>query len=163
MAALGVLVERGRDVGPGYALRSGVVDGQYRSGLGSDLAYTPFDERGDVIADLVDPVVQLDAVESYRRQTEGGSGFPGVLNGFEPEAGVGAVARIREGLLQRPGIDVAAVGVRGGCHHLAMPISREYARTLFADLTQNVTVPLDPDELLHMPGLRQHGHVFSAT
>ncbi|MGW3498316.1 hypothetical protein [Streptomyces sp. NPDC001020] len=41
-----------------------------------------------------------------------------------------------------------------------MPISREYARSLFADLTQNAMVPLDPDELLHMPGLRQHGHVF---
>ncbi|MEW1552220.1 endonuclease domain-containing protein [Streptomyces tsukubensis] len=41
-----------------------------------------------------------------------------------------------------------------------MPISREYARSLFADLTQNAAVPLDPDELLHMPGLRQHGHVF---
>ncbi|MFF0386939.1 endonuclease domain-containing protein [Streptomyces sp. NPDC004286] len=41
-----------------------------------------------------------------------------------------------------------------------MPISREYARSLFADLTQNATVSLDPDELLHMPGLRRHGHVF---
>ncbi|MEU9471238.1 endonuclease VII domain-containing protein [Streptomyces avermitilis] len=41
-----------------------------------------------------------------------------------------------------------------------MPISREYARSLFADLTQSATVPLDPDELLHMPGLAQHGHVF---
>ncbi|MET7458218.1 hypothetical protein ABZT03_41595 [Streptomyces sp. NPDC005574] len=41
-----------------------------------------------------------------------------------------------------------------------MPISREYARSLFADLTQNAMVPLDPDELLHMPGLAQHGHVF---
>ncbi|MCG8971570.1 endonuclease VII [Streptomyces sp. CL12-4] len=41
-----------------------------------------------------------------------------------------------------------------------MPISREYARSLFADLTQSAAVPLDPDELLHMPGLRQHGHVF---
>jgi hypothetical protein len=41
-----------------------------------------------------------------------------------------------------------------------MPISREYARSLFADLTQSATVPLDPDELLHMPDLRQHGHVF---
>ncbi|MDL5206643.1 endonuclease VII domain-containing protein [Streptomyces sp. ALI-76-A] len=41
-----------------------------------------------------------------------------------------------------------------------MPISREYARSLFADLTQNAPVPLDPDELLHMPRLRQHGHVF---
>jgi Recombination endonuclease VII len=41
-----------------------------------------------------------------------------------------------------------------------MPISREYARSLFADLTQNAMVPLDPDELLHIPGLRQHGHVF---
>jgi hypothetical protein len=41
-----------------------------------------------------------------------------------------------------------------------MPISWEYARSLCADLTQSATVPLDPDELLHMPGLRQHGHVF---
>ncbi|MER6394079.1 endonuclease domain-containing protein [Streptomyces sp. NPDC001523] len=41
-----------------------------------------------------------------------------------------------------------------------MPISREYARSLFVDLTQNAQVPLDPDELIHMPGLRQHGHVF---
>lgn len=41
-----------------------------------------------------------------------------------------------------------------------MPISREYAHSLFADLTQSATVPLDPAELLHMPGLRQHGHVF---
>ncbi|MGW0761081.1 hypothetical protein ACWD1Y_32170 [Streptomyces sp. NPDC002814] len=41
-----------------------------------------------------------------------------------------------------------------------MPISREYARSLFTDLTRSATVPLDPDELLHMPGLRQHGHVF---
>ncbi|MGW1364499.1 endonuclease domain-containing protein [Streptomyces chartreusis] len=41
-----------------------------------------------------------------------------------------------------------------------MPISREYARSLFVDLTQSATVPLDPDELLHMPGLRQHGQVF---
>ncbi|MER5618688.1 endonuclease domain-containing protein [Streptomyces sp. NPDC002215] len=41
-----------------------------------------------------------------------------------------------------------------------MPISREYARSLFADLTQSAMVPLDPDELLHMPGLAQHGHVF---
>ncbi|MFC9627563.1 hypothetical protein ACFTXM_49095 [Streptomyces sp. NPDC056930] len=41
-----------------------------------------------------------------------------------------------------------------------MPISREYARSLFADPTQSAPVPLDPDELLHMPGLRQHGHVF---
>ncbi|WP_406472582.1 endonuclease domain-containing protein [Streptomyces platensis] len=41
-----------------------------------------------------------------------------------------------------------------------MPIRREYARSLFADLTQNAPVPLDPDELLHMPGLRQLGHVF---
>ncbi|WP_234335401.1 MULTISPECIES: hypothetical protein [Streptomyces] len=40
-----------------------------------------------------------------------------------------------------------------------MPISREYARSLFADLTQSATVPLDPGELL-MPGLRLHGHVF---
>ncbi len=35
-----------------------------------------------------------------------------------------------------------------------MPISRGYARSPFADLTQSATVPLDPDELLHMPGLR---------
>src|SRR3954453_20300409 len=41
-----------------------------------------------------------------------------------------------------------------------MPISREYARSLFADLTHNAMVPLDPDELLYMPGLAQHGHVF---
>ncbi|MGC5041102.1 endonuclease domain-containing protein [Streptomyces sp. DT73] len=41
-----------------------------------------------------------------------------------------------------------------------MPISREYARSIFADLTQSAMVPLDPDELIHMPGLRQHGHVF---
>ncbi|WUW19292.1 endonuclease VII domain-containing protein [Streptomyces sp. NBC_01463] len=41
-----------------------------------------------------------------------------------------------------------------------MPISREYARSLFADLTQSAMVPLDPDELIHMPGLAQHGHVF---
>ncbi|MFC9249622.1 endonuclease VII domain-containing protein [Streptomyces sp. NPDC057136] len=41
-----------------------------------------------------------------------------------------------------------------------MLISREYALSLFADLTQNAMVPLDPDELLHMPGLAQHGHVF---
>lgn len=41
-----------------------------------------------------------------------------------------------------------------------MPISREYARSLFADLTQSATVPLDPDELVHMPDLRLHGHVF---
>ncbi|MFI2241233.1 endonuclease domain-containing protein [Streptomyces chrestomyceticus] len=41
-----------------------------------------------------------------------------------------------------------------------MPISREYARSLFTDLTQSAMVPLDPDELLHMPGLRLHGHVF---
>ncbi|MFE2823471.1 endonuclease VII domain-containing protein [Streptomyces sp. NPDC059271] len=41
-----------------------------------------------------------------------------------------------------------------------MTISREYARSLFAELTQSAMVPLDPDELLHMPGLRQHGHVF---
>ncbi|MGA4846605.1 hypothetical protein ACOBQB_10165 [Streptomyces sp. G5(2025)] len=41
-----------------------------------------------------------------------------------------------------------------------MPISREYARSLFADLVQNATVPLDPDVLLYMPRLRQHGHVF---
>ncbi|MEU8550565.1 hypothetical protein AB0C81_26890 [Streptomyces roseoverticillatus] len=41
-----------------------------------------------------------------------------------------------------------------------MPISREYARSLFADLTQNAMVPMDPDELLHMPDLRQNGHVF---
>ncbi|MER7191268.1 hypothetical protein [Streptomyces flaveolus] len=41
-----------------------------------------------------------------------------------------------------------------------MPISREYAPSPFADLTQGAAVPLDPDELLHMPGLRQHCHVF---
>ncbi|TXR91750.1 hypothetical protein EAO73_35805 [Streptomyces sp. col6] len=41
-----------------------------------------------------------------------------------------------------------------------MPISRELARSLFADLTQNSAVPLAPDELVHMPGLREHGHVF---
>ncbi|MFB8443617.1 endonuclease domain-containing protein [Streptomyces niveus] len=41
-----------------------------------------------------------------------------------------------------------------------MPISREYACSLFADLTQSAMIPLDPDELLHMPGLRRHGHVF---
>lgn len=40
------------------------------------------------------------------------------------------------------------------------PITREYAYSLFADLTQSAVVPLDPDELLHMPGLRWHGHVF---
>lgn len=50
--------------------------------------------------------------------------------------------------------------VSGGCDHPTMPISREYARSLFADLTQSAMVPLDPDELLHMPGLAQHGHVF---
>ncbi|WP_406364399.1 hypothetical protein [Streptomyces sp. NBC_01579] len=33
-------------------------------------------------------------------------------------------------------------------------------RSLFADLTQSAPVPLDPDERIHMPGLRQHGHVF---
>ncbi|MFF0001793.1 hypothetical protein [Streptomyces avermitilis] len=41
-----------------------------------------------------------------------------------------------------------------------MPISREYARALFADLTQNAPVSLNPAELLDMPRLRQHGHVF---
>lgn len=41
-----------------------------------------------------------------------------------------------------------------------MPIGREYARSLFVDLTKSAAVPLDPDELLHMPGLRRHGHVF---
>ncbi|MFF2847515.1 hypothetical protein ACFVT5_14460 [Streptomyces sp. NPDC058001] len=41
-----------------------------------------------------------------------------------------------------------------------MPTSREYARSLFAELTQSATVPLDPDELLHTPDLRVHGHVF---
>ncbi|MGW2492584.1 endonuclease VII [Streptomyces sp. NPDC001606] len=39
-------------------------------------------------------------------------------------------------------------------------VTRERARSLFADLTHSATVPLDPDELLHMPGLRQHGHVL---
>ncbi|EPH45361.1 endonuclease domain-containing protein [Streptomyces aurantiacus] len=39
-------------------------------------------------------------------------------------------------------------------------ISREYARSLFAELTQRSAVPLDPDELLHMPGMGHHGHVF---
>ncbi|MGV9761468.1 hypothetical protein ACWDUC_37490 [Streptomyces tricolor] len=39
-------------------------------------------------------------------------------------------------------------------------VTRERARSLFSDLTHTAAVPLDPDELLHMPGLRQHGHVF---
>lgn len=39
-------------------------------------------------------------------------------------------------------------------------VTRERARSLFADLTQNATVPLDPDVLLYMPRLRQHAHVF---
>lgn len=50
--------------------------------------------------------------------------------------------------------------VSGGCHHPSMPIGREYARSLFVDLPKSAAVPLDPDELLHMPGLRRHGHVF---
>ncbi|GAA2330527.1 hypothetical protein Scani_33780 [Streptomyces caniferus] len=41
-----------------------------------------------------------------------------------------------------------------------MPITREYAHSVFGDLTQNAMVPLHPDDLLHMPGLREHGHVF---
>ncbi|MFE6892007.1 endonuclease domain-containing protein [Streptomyces sp. NPDC057694] len=41
-----------------------------------------------------------------------------------------------------------------------MLIGRERARSLFTDLTQSATVPADPDELLHMPGLAHHGHVF---
>ncbi|MFF4534220.1 endonuclease domain-containing protein [Streptomyces sp. NPDC001407] len=38
-------------------------------------------------------------------------------------------------------------------------ITPDYARTLFADLTQNSAVPLDPDDLFHMGSLRRHGHV----
>ncbi|MCX4657442.1 endonuclease domain-containing protein [Streptomyces microflavus] len=41
-----------------------------------------------------------------------------------------------------------------------MLISREYARTIFADLSQNAMVPLDPDELVRTPGLIRHGHVL---
>ncbi|MEU5415768.1 hypothetical protein [Streptomyces clavifer] len=41
-----------------------------------------------------------------------------------------------------------------------MLISREYARALFADLTQNAMVPLDPDELVHMSGLAQYDYVL---
>lgn len=41
-----------------------------------------------------------------------------------------------------------------------MLISREYARTVFADLTQNAMVPLDPDELLHMRDLAQYDYVL---
>jgi hypothetical protein len=53
-------------------------------------------------------------------------------------------------------------GVVGAyCHHPDMSlISREYARSLFADLTSGTTIPLDPDELVHMPHLRWHGQVF---
>ncbi|MFG3545596.1 MULTISPECIES: endonuclease domain-containing protein [Streptomyces] len=40
-----------------------------------------------------------------------------------------------------------------------MLISREYARTVFADLTQTTMVPLDPDELLR-PDLAQHDYVL---
>ncbi|MDJ0346965.1 endonuclease VII [Streptomyces sp. H10-C2] len=40
-----------------------------------------------------------------------------------------------------------------------MPISAQYARSLFEDLTHSATVPLDPDELIAMPRLRHHGHV----
>lgn len=38
-------------------------------------------------------------------------------------------------------------------------ITPDYARTLFADLTQNSAVPLEPDDLFHMGSLRRHGHV----
>ncbi|WP_328698029.1 hypothetical protein [Streptomyces sp. NBC_00342] len=41
-----------------------------------------------------------------------------------------------------------------------MLISREYARSLFVDLTQNAMVPLDPDELVHMSGLAQYDYVL---
>ncbi|MEE1736397.1 endonuclease domain-containing protein [Streptomyces sp. BE147] len=41
-----------------------------------------------------------------------------------------------------------------------MLISREYARSLFADLTQNAMVPLDPDELVHMPDRAQYDYVL---
>ncbi|MGW1613556.1 hypothetical protein ACWCQZ_29815 [Streptomyces sp. NPDC002285] len=42
-----------------------------------------------------------------------------------------------------------------GCHHPAIR-----ARSLFSELTQSASVPLDPAELPHMPGLLQRGHVF---
>ena len=37
---------------------------------------------------------------------------------------------------------------------------RPYARSLFSELTQSTSVPLDPDELPHIPVLLQRGHVF---
>ncbi|MEU2069949.1 hypothetical protein [Streptomyces anulatus] len=40
-----------------------------------------------------------------------------------------------------------------------MLISREYARTIFAALTRNAMVPLDPDELLH-PALARYDYVL---
>ncbi|WP_051767451.1 hypothetical protein [Streptomyces sp. NRRL S-37] len=56
-----------------------------------------------------------------------------------------------------------AAGNRQGLHTTltrVQQVDRECARSLFADLTRDATVPLDPDELLHMPGLRQHVRVL---
>ncbi|MFD3676426.1 hypothetical protein [Streptomyces sp. NPDC058613] len=39
-------------------------------------------------------------------------------------------------------------------------IIRPYARSLFAELTQSASVPLDPDALPYIPSLLQRGHVF---
>ncbi|MGX1095100.1 hypothetical protein RKD47_005781 [Streptomyces albogriseolus] len=112
IAALGVSVQSGRNVAVGDALRVGVVDCQNGSRLRRHCTYSPFDVRRDIIADLVDPVIQLDAGKSHGRHGDRGARHAGVLDQLQPQAGRGAIAGIRERVLQTPPVDVPVVRVR---------------------------------------------------
>ncbi len=93
------------------ALRGGVVHQDLAAGLGGDLLDARALEGRLSRDQAVDPVVEFTGGEGHGGEL--GLGLPvgaGVLDGGQPQRGLGAVTGVGEGVVQGPGVDRAVAG-----------------------------------------------------